>query len=105
VGFLVRELTAFEVHAESVGGRGTDSLRGRVSRGAAGSLEEDGGRRAALLAGAVEGYAGAGLGLELASGMTADLSEDERCFRRGEVDVAERREDGRISRAGFGDVG
>jgi hypothetical protein len=57
------------------------------------------------LAGAVEGYAGAGLGLELESGMTDDLSEDERCFRRGEVDVAERRDDCRICRTGFGDGG
>ena len=57
------------------------------------------------MAGAVEGYAGAGLGLELDGGVADDLSEYERCFRRGEVDVAERRDDGRIGRAGLGDGG
>jgi hypothetical protein len=52
----------FQVHAESVGGR-TDFLKGRWVAALPGSLEEDGGGRAAFLAGSVEGYAGASLGL------------------------------------------
>jgi len=45
------------------------------------------------LTGAVEGYAGASLGLELECGVADDLSKEERCGGKAEVVVAERGDD------------
>jgi hypothetical protein len=61
------------------------SLEERLSHALAASLLEKVCGRAALLAGDVESYAGAGLGLELDCGMTDDLRKDQRCSLKGQV--------------------
>jgi len=102
VSFLVRELTVFEIHTER--GSRTDFLGEAWSR-PAGSLEESRGGGTAFLTGAVEGHAGAGLGLKLECGVADDFGKDQGCGGKGEIAVADRGDDCWIGWAGFRDVG
>jgi hypothetical protein len=60
-----------------------------------GGLEEVGGR-AALLAGAIESHAGAGLILRFDGGMAGDLCKDQRCSVERPFPVLDRRDHSRI---------
>jgi hypothetical protein len=62
----------------------------RAKSGPAGSLEKVCGRGAALLAGEIESYAGAGFGLGLDDGMADDPGKDQRRCMERQVTVPNR---------------
>jgi hypothetical protein len=75
--FLVRELTELELRNRTAERRALGGIReGSVGCGS-GRLERVGGR-AALLAGSIEGHAGAGLSLRFDGRVADDLCKDER---------------------------
>ena len=80
-------------------GGGATLCRRRRRQALAGSQLEKVGGRAALLAGEVEGYAGASFGLEPEGGMTDDLRKDQRCSLERQVMVLDWRDCCRAGRA------